>query len=680
MAGSVCGWRNCSGWKQRGRADNKNPRFPRVLSATDDAGNYARPACFMTSAAKSSVCFSMPSPTARRTNVRTSAPPAASSAASTVWLVSRTYGCPVSVISATVLEILPAIIFSRMSAGLPESRTWASAISFSRATKSAGTCAGEMYGGFIAAMCMARPRASSGVPPLTSTRTPMRPPWTYAPIVLLLSMRAMRRTWTFSPTLAIRPERASSTVPPSMLAAFSASMSATFNAAWPTASANARKPASLATKSVSELISTRTALLPDCAIAMRPSAAMRLAFLSALAKPVLRSQSAADSMLPSFSVSAFLHSIMPAPVRSRSSLTCVAVISAMVKPHWYWAGPCPPVAGMRGQAPAMRNADGWRPRAKARSLCTPDLLGGRCFFGGGRRVCRRRIGLLRRRLAGRCATARRLDRVAFSVELDELVFTHGGLRRGSLAFQHRIGGGACIQLHGANGVVVARDRVIDQRRVVIGVDDRDHRDAELLGFLDGDVFVADVDDEQRVGQAVHFLDAAEGCEQLLALATQAQDFVLDQLLEAAVGFTGFQFFQARHRFLDCGEVGQRAAEPALGHVRHVATLGFFLDRVARGALGANEQDHAALLRDDRDEVHRVAEQRDGLLEVDDVDLAAGAEDVRAHLGIPVTRLVAEMDAGFQHLAHGDLGHCRYSDKEPSAEGQGGRALSGAEVP
>ena len=32
----------------------------------------------------------------------------------------------------------------------------------------------------------------------------------------------------------------------------------------------------------------------------------------------------------------------------------------------------------------------------------------------------------------------------------------------------------------------------------------------------------------------------------------------------------------------------------------------------------------------------------------------------AMLGIPVAGLVAEMDAGFQHLAHGDLGHCRNS--------------------
>src|SRR5690606_7066089 len=84
------------------------------------------------------------------------------------------------------------------------------------------------------------------------------------------------------------------------------------------------------------------------------------------------------------------------------------------------------------------------------------------------------------------------------------------------------------------------------------------------------------------------------------------------------------------------------------------------------ALGAEEQDGAALLGNRRDEVHRVIEQRDGLFQVDDVDLAAGAEDVRGHLGVPVAGLVAEVDAGFQHLTHGDLGHCKTPDGEPAA--------------
>src|SRR5688500_17638777 len=84
-------------------------------------------------------------------------------------------------------------------------------------------------------------------------------------------------------------------------------------------------------------------------------------------------------------------------------------------------------------------------------------------------------------------------RFAFGGGFDELFLAdRSGLRSGGLAFEHGIGCGAGVQLHGADGVVVARDRVIDQFRIVVGVDDRDHRDAELAGFLDGDVFVADV--------------------------------------------------------------------------------------------------------------------------------------------------------------------------------------------
>lgn len=48
-----------------------------------------------------------------------------------------------------------------------------------------------------------------------------------------------------------------------------------------------------------------------------------------LGRADLRSASAAASMSPLVSVSAFLHSIMPAPVRSRSSFTREAVISAI---------------------------------------------------------------------------------------------------------------------------------------------------------------------------------------------------------------------------------------------------------------------------------------------------------------------------------------------------------------
>ena len=77
----------------------------------------------------------------------------------------------------------------------------------------------------------------------------------------------------------------------------------------------------------------------------------------------------------------------------------------------------------------------------------------------------------------------------------------------------------------------------------------------------------------------------------------------------------------------------------------------FCDRFARRALGADEQHLAAVGDHAAHEVRRVLVQRQRLLEVDDVDLVAFAEDERGHLRVPEAGLVSEMDAGFQHLSH-----------------------------
>src|SRR5262245_39159054 len=75
-------------------------------------------------------------------------------------------------------------------------------------------------------------------------------------------------------------------------------------------------------------------------MAITPSAATRVAFLSALASPCLRISSAAASRSPPTSTSAFLHSIMPAPVRSRSCLTASAVIVIVVPSNQVVAAAC----------------------------------------------------------------------------------------------------------------------------------------------------------------------------------------------------------------------------------------------------------------------------------------------------------------------------------------------------
>ena len=67
------------------------------------------------------------------------------------------------------------------------------------------------------------------------------------------------------------------------------------------------------------------AIVGDAQRPSRPSEAVRSAFFAALSALLRRRLSIAASMSPSASVSAFLQSIMPSPVSSRSSLTIAAV-------------------------------------------------------------------------------------------------------------------------------------------------------------------------------------------------------------------------------------------------------------------------------------------------------------------------------------------------------------------
>src|SRR5436305_10466168 len=53
----------------------------------------------------------------------------------------------------------------------------------------------------------------------------------------------------------------------------------------------------------------------------------------------------------------------------------------------------------------------------------------------------------------------------------------------------------------------------------------------------------------------------------------------------------------------------------------------------------------------------MVQQRLRLQQVDDVDAVSLAIDETAHLGVPATRLVAEVDAGLQQLPDSDVSHC-----------------------
>ena len=212
------------------------------------------------------------------------------------------------------------------------------------------------------------------------------------------------------------------------------------------------------------------------------------------------------------------------------------------------------------------------------------------------------------------------------------------------------------QLAGADRVVVAGDHVVDRLRVAVGVDQADDRDAQASRLAHGDLLGFQVGDEDGVGQAVHVADAAEVELELGQFGQHPHPLLGRQQLELALLAPAGQLVQARDPRRHRVEVGQQAAEPALVDVGHLAAVGPFFDRAARLLLGADEEHRAAAAGQLAGEAARVLQQRLGLDEVDDVDPVQLAEDVAAHVRVPATGLMAEVDSGLQQLFEACLWH------------------------
>ena len=113
----------------------------------------------------------------------------------------------------------------------------------------------------------------------------------------------------------------------------------------------------------------------------------------------------------------------------------------------------------------------------------------------------------------------------------------------------------------------------------------------------------------------------------------------------------FEFFKTIEAGANGAEVGQCAAEPALGDIVHAAALGFFLDGMAGLPLGADEEDVLALLHHLGDQLLGAKQTLNGFLHVDDMDHVALAVDVGFHLRVPPADAVPEMDSGVHERLH-----------------------------
>src|SRR5207244_11887151 len=105
------------------------------------------------------------------------------------------------------------------------------------------------------------------------------------------------------------------------------------------------------------------------------------------------------------------------------------------------------------------------------------------------------------------------------------------------------------------------------------------------------------------------------------------------------------------------EFGEHHAEPALVHVVHPCALGFLGDGLLRLLLRPDEEDLPAVAGEVAHERVRLLNTGECLLQIDDVDAVSLHKDEAAHLGVPASRLMSEVDSGFQELLHRDNRDC-----------------------
>src|SRR5215216_534035 len=466
-------------------------------------------------------------------------------------------------------------------------------------------------------MCIASRRAISAGP-LARTRTPIlfAGGWMYAASVSLspcFSNRVAPRTTTFSPILPTSSLRSSSS--------WSTSPGPCCSTTSTTLSAKERNSSFFETGSVSHPTATSVPTRSPTRTRTMPSVVSRPARFPASAMPRSRRSFLAASRSPSASWRARFESIIPAPVSSRSCFTSVAGISSISRLLLLGGLGLGRALGL----PHRLVLDG---RLIGRGLLGRGLLG---------RGLRRSLRLLR------LAVGRR-----GSLELLRAHLRPAVLDRLRDCLDH--------EAAGADRVVVPGDHVVHLVGVAVRVDEPDERQAKASSLTHSDLLLAEVDDEDRVGLALQVADAAEVGLELLELAEHRQALLRGQQVELALVLEAAQLVHpldpARHR----APIREQPSEPAVVHVRHADAGRLLGDRVHRLLLRADEEHRAAAGGEVAREVVRTVEQLRGLLQVDDVDPAALGEDEPAHLRVPTSGLVAEMDTGLQKVSHRDDWH------------------------
>src|SRR5215475_6707205 len=134
-----------------------------------------------------------------------------------------------------------------------------------------------------------------------------------------------------------------------------------------------------------------------------------------------------------------------------------------------------------------------------------------------------------------------------------------------------------------------------------------------------------------------------------------QSLLLGVLLNPAVSLHRFDLLESLDRFLNCLEIGQQTAEPALVDVELIAAKRLLFDRIL-GLTFRSDKKHGlvgALTRHVLEELHCLFKHPLSFLQIDDVNAVAFPKNILLHFRVPTTNLMPEVDSRFEQFLHCD---------------------------
>ena len=188
----------------------------------------------------------------------------------------------------------------------------------------------------------------------------------------------------------------------------------------------------------------------------------------------------------------------------------------------------------------------------------------------------------------------------------------------------------------------------------VGINQADAGDAGALGLGDRDFLVIAINHEHHRGVLGHLEDAGEVFGHADHLALDRGFFLGGELGEFAILLLLLVFLKLRDGFLDGGEIGQGAAEPAIDTEGHASSGRGFAHDLAGLFLGADKEHVAAGSDLVFDKGVSFLEELVGLAQVNDGDALTMVEDVGLGARVPALGLVAEVDACIEQVLRCDV--------------------------